>query len=143
MIVFLDTNILLDVLIRREPFFSAAASIWTLAEKNKIRAYISAISFSNVFYLARKYGGKAIAGQSVKSMNAVFNTVAVDRQIIEASIQSGLEDFEDAIQFQCAKRCRAKILITRNPKHFPDNELTIMSSDQFVSDYPDMMGKPL
>ena len=132
MIVLVDTNILLDVLARREPHYQASARVWTLAERGEIMAFISAISFNNIYYILRKAESKTTAGNALKLLRDVFESVAPDTKIINQAIDSECEDFEDAIQFHSAVRIGAHILITRNPNDFPTSSVTIATPEEFL-----------
>jgi len=132
MIVLVDTNILLDVLARREPHYQHSAQVWTLAERGKITAYISAISFNNIYYILRKIGGKTTANQALKLLRDVFESVPPDTKIINQAIDSNCDDFEDAIQFHSAIRVNAQVLVTRNPNDFPTSSITIATPDEFL-----------
>jgi predicted nucleic acid-binding protein len=131
--VFLDTNILLDVLARREPFYAAAAQVWSLAERGEIQAFVSAISFSNIYYIIRKSVGKAQAHAGLRSLRDVFQVVAPDGQIINQAIDDDLDDFEDAVQFHSAIRAKAAHLVTRNPDDFPESTLSILTPEEFLT----------
>ena len=131
--IFVDTNILLDVLANREPFYAASARIWSLAECGEVIAYISVISYNNVYYVVRKIAGKEKALEAMKLIRGVFKTVAANEQVINQSIDSGFGDFEDAIQYYSAARIHAKHLITRNPRHFPESSISILSPDEFLA----------
>ncbi|MCE5328237.1 MAG: PIN domain-containing protein [Planctomycetaceae bacterium] len=131
--VFLDTNILLDFLGRREPFADDAQKIWSLAERGDIRAHVSAISFSNVFYLVRKWEGLSVARKALVGMRGLFTAVACDSQIIDQAIDADFEDFEDAIQFVSAVRSRSAYLVTRNPGHFRKADIAVVSPSEFLA----------
>jgi predicted nucleic acid-binding protein len=131
--VFLDTNILLDVLARRNPFFANAGKIWTMAEHGELEAFVSAFSFNNIYYIIRKAEGKAKAQKALKLLRDVFTSVAPDRQIMDQAMDSDLDDFEDAVQYFSAGRVHAKYLITRNPQDFPSDGLPVISPEEFVS----------
>ena len=111
---FVDTNVLMDVLLEREPFLTSSIQVWTLCETGTIRGLISVISFNNVFYVVRKYRSKGEAQRSLGVLRDIFTPVALDGQIINQAIDSGFRDFEDAIQYHCALRGSAKFLVTRN-----------------------------
>lgn len=132
MIVLVDTNILLDVLAKREPYYQNAARIWTLAERGDITAFISAISFNNVYYILRKADSKTVAAEGLKMLRDVFESVAPDIKIVNQAIDSECDDFEDAIQFHSAVRVSAHFLITRNPNDFPTASITIVTPDEFL-----------
>lgn len=131
MTVFVDTNILLDVLAEREPFYNASAEIWSLAERHELRACVSAISFNNVYYVIRKAEGKTKADKAMRLIRDVFEIVAPDAQIINQAIDSGADDFEDAVQFHSAIRAKARCVITRNPGDYPKSELAVLTPHEF------------
>jgi predicted nucleic acid-binding protein len=131
--VFLDTNILLDVLARRNPFFANAAKIWTMSEHGELDAFVSSFSFNNIYYIIRKAEGKTKAKKALRLLRAIFSSVAPDRQIMDQAIDSDIDDFEDAVQYYSAGRAHADYLITRNPRDFPADDLPIVSPDEFLA----------
>jgi predicted nucleic acid-binding protein len=133
--IFVDTNIVLDVLTHRQPYFKDAAEIWTLCETGELQAHISVISFNNIFYVARKLRGKETAYHMLGLLRGVFHPVSLDGQGIQQAMDAGLADFEDAIQFHAAIRCAADVLITRNPGHFPNSGPPILSPREFLAAY--------
>lgn len=131
--VFLDTNVLLDVLTRRKPFFDASAQIWSLAEADRIRGLVSAISYPNVYYIVRKLSGLKAADTVIHSMRAIFTVVACDERVIHQALDSEFTDFQDAIQYHSALAARAAYLVTRNPHHFPTTDLPVLSPTEFLA----------
>jgi predicted nucleic acid-binding protein len=131
--IFVDTNIILDVLAHRRPFYAPAAGLWTLAESGRIRAFVSSVSYANTYYVVRKLSGKGRAAQSLRQMRGVFETVSVDAQIINQAIDAEFRDFEEAIQYFCAVRSRARYLVTRNPRHFPTDAPTPIAAKEFMA----------
>jgi predicted nucleic acid-binding protein len=131
--VFLDTNILLDVLARREPYYTDSAQVWTLAETSRIGGYISALSMSNLFYLMSRMKGQKSARKALGVLRDIFNLVSLDAQITNQALDSDIKDFEDAIQFFSAIRVGATVLITRNPKDFPSADIAIQTPTEFLA----------
>jgi predicted nucleic acid-binding protein len=131
--VFIDTNILLDVLARREPFYADSAQVWTLAETGRIAGFISAVSLSNLFYIMRRMKGQKAARKTLGILRDIFNLVPLDVQITNQSIDSDITDFEDAIQFFSAIRAGATVLITRNPKDLPRSDIAIQTPTEFLA----------
>jgi predicted nucleic acid-binding protein len=131
--VFVDTNVLLDVLARREPFYEAAARVWSLAECGELEAFVSAISFNNVYYIVRKAANAPKAGKALRLIRDVFRVVAPDAQILNQAIDAGLSDFEDAVQFHSAIRAQATHLLTRDPDGFPKSGLSILTPAEFLA----------
>jgi predicted nucleic acid-binding protein len=131
--VFLDTNVLLDVLARREPFYAAAAEVWSLAERGEFDAFVSAISFNNVYYIVRKAEGAQKANQALRLLRDVFRVVAPDVQILNQAMDADMTDFEDAVQFHSALRAQATHLVTRNPDDFPKGSLCVLTPEEFLA----------
>ena len=130
--IFLDTNILLDVLLDRKPFSEPSSKVWRLAECGRLEAVISAISFNNIFYIVRKYAGKEAAQRTVEVMNVNFSVFPLTRDIIGKAIAAKLPDFEDSIQFFSAVSCAADYIITRNAKDFPQDSIPVLSPAAFL-----------
>ena len=130
--VFLDTNILLDVLLDRKPFSEPSSKVWRLAECGRLEAVISAISFNNIFYIVRKYAGKEAAQRTVEVMNVNFSVFPLTQDVIGKAIAAKLPDFEVSIQFFSAVSCSADYIITRNAKDFPQNSIPILSPAAFL-----------
>ena len=130
--VFLDTNILLDVLLDRKPFSEPSSKVWRLAECGRLEAVISAISFNNVFYIVRKYAGKEAVQRTVEVMNVNFSVFPLTQDIIGRAIAAKLPDFEDSIQFFSAVSCGAEYIVTRNARDFPQDSIPVLSPASFL-----------
>jgi predicted nucleic acid-binding protein len=132
---FVDTNVLLDVLANRRPFYENAARIWTLAESGKIEALISVISFNNVYYVVRRVSDRKTAEQALQLMRNVFVAVPLTVQILSQAIDAGFSDFEDAIQFHSAVHSGAERIITRDVDHFPVADIPVISPAAFLASW--------
>ncbi|MBI4578276.1 MAG: PIN domain-containing protein [Planctomycetes bacterium] len=136
--VLVDTNVLLDVLAGREPFYPHSAAIWVLAERGRIKAHVSVVSFTNLFYIIRKLRGRDVAQQALRKMRDVFNPIALDAQLLNQAMDSGFADFEDAIQYFSAIRADATRIISRNPDHFPaSSTVVVLSPLEFLAAWVD------
>jgi predicted nucleic acid-binding protein len=133
LILLVDTNVLLDVLARRAPFYEASAQVWSLAERGAVEAYISSISFNNVYYIVRKASGRQIAQQALQALRDVFDWVAPDRNIINQAVDFAGEDFEDSVQFCSAVRVQARYLVTRDPAGFPTTGPAVVTPTEFLA----------
>jgi predicted nucleic acid-binding protein len=130
--IFVDTNVLLDVLGKRVTFYGAAAAIWTLAEQRKIEAIISAVSFTNIFYIVRKLESRATAMKAIRQLRKVFVLAACDEEVISKALDLDFKDFEDGVQLASAVRAKAFCLVTRNPSHFARDLLPILTPREFL-----------
>ena len=136
MITLLDTNILLDVLGRRQPFFADSARVWTLVEDGQVEGVVSALSLANIFYVIRRLAGAEPARKAVRIVHDLFGMVALDDRVMKDAVNSKMADFEDAIQYFSAICAKADCLVTRNTKHFPAAGLAIMTPDEFLERRP-------
>lgn len=128
-----DTNVLLDVLAERKPFYKDSARIWSLAESGRIEAHAAAISYSNCYYIIRKYAGRANAEKAIRLLRDVFVPVELTGQVLNQAIDAGFSDFEDAIQFHSAVHANLTTIVTRNPEHFPRKPISILSPSEFLA----------
>jgi len=129
----LDTNVLLDVIAARQPFYEAAARIWSLAEHDQIEAFVSAISFNNIYYIVRKSAGKDEADRALKAIRDLFTPVPLDAKLINRAMDAPIDDFEDAVQFHSASRENVDSLITRDPDGFPRTGVPVLSPQEFLA----------
>ena len=134
--LFLDTNVLLDHLLDREPFADDAAELWSMAERREIVGCISAISFNVVYYVVRHQANERAARRAIEGLRDVFDITEVDAQIICQAIDSPFADFEDAIQHACALRAGATHLVTRDLPGFRRSELPAVSPDAYLTNRP-------
>jgi predicted nucleic acid-binding protein len=133
MIVLIDTNVLLDCLQMREPHAAAATRLWKLAEEGILTGYISAISFNNVFYIARKQAGTGRALEAVKIIRRTFRTVPLDEPLIDQAIASTTSDLEDAIQIAAADHVHADYIVTRNIKDFINARTPTATAEEILA----------
>lgn len=133
--VFLDTNVIVDLLGKRMPFFEAAAEIMTLAVEKRIQLLVSSITFVTTFYLLRKYEPENVVVEKLKKVAAISTITPVDSSTIFMSLNSKMKDFEDSVQFHSAITTGATIIVTRNVKDFKDVALPILTPDEFLSDF--------
>ena len=137
--IFIDTNVLLDVLLERKGVFEDSASIWALCERAGFEGYVSAISFNNTHYVISKVHSKKKADQAMRTIIDSFDIISLDKQILSQATDSSFKDFEDAIQFFSAIRCDADYLITRNVKDFLQEDMPVLTPEEFLQldlDFP-------
>ena len=131
--IFFDTNILLDVLLKRAGHFEASAKLWTYAESAQVRGHISAISFNNIYYIVQKTAGATAAQKVLNTLRDSFTTVDCTSQIINQAIDARMKDFEDAIQYFSAMHAKCNYLLTRNLKHFPSEGIVVQTPEEFLA----------
>lgn len=130
--IFIDTNIMLDFLGERKPFYKAIAKIATLAEKEKITMVVSPISFATVNYFLAKFEGPKIAKEKLRKFKIISEICSLNEQTIGKGLNSSIKDFEDALQYFSATASDCNIIITRNGKDFKKSVLPVMTADEFL-----------
>ena len=130
--VFLDTNILVDYLNNREPFFAEAAQTIDVCTSGKVEAVVSTLSIINAAYIMRKAYTKESLLFKIAWLIEAFEVSAIERKMIQHAITSRATDFEDAVQYCSALQAGADLIITRDPKGFKDFDLLVMSPSQFI-----------
>jgi predicted nucleic acid-binding protein len=132
--LFLDTNVIIDVLANREPFSIFASKLLDYGDKSKINIYISALSYSNIYYILRKTCSHKEMISLLKDVQAISTTIDVIAEIIHESIDSPLKDFEDAIQLNTAlSNKKIQAIVTRDPKGFKNSDISILTPEEAVS----------
>lgn len=131
--IFLDTNILLDYLANRKPFFKDADSIFSMAENGKIKLHCSSLSFSTIFYVLRKLQTPEQLFQTLTDLTNIMTITGVDEKTIIDALNSGFNDLEDAIQYFSALHFgEIEILLTRNSKDFKKAKIDVFSPSEFI-----------
>lgn len=130
--LFIDTNIMLDLLGERKPFYNSIARIATLADKRKITMVVSALSYATVRYFLTKYEGIEKTKDKLRKFKVISEICDLDKLIIEKGLNSNFSDFEDSLQYYSALRADCKILITRNGKDFKKSQIPVMTADEYL-----------
>ncbi len=134
--IFSDTDIILDVITGRMPFSVEASSLFTLVEEEKIKSSTSSLSFSNIYYVLRKYATHQRVVSRLKELSELLQILNVDDTIIKSALQSGFKDFEDAIQYHVAlSDPDIELIVTRNIKDYKQAELPVMTPGTFLKTY--------
>lgn len=131
--LFLDTNVILDLLAERFPFYDAIAKLATLADEKKITLVVSPLSFTTVDYVLRKFEASSTVLNKLRKFKIICKVCEVDEQAIEKGLNSNFKDFEDAVQYFTALQSNCKVIITRNGKDFKNATIPIMTAEEYLS----------
>ena len=130
--VFVDTDIILDLLSNRNPFYEYAAILFSLADKGSIKIFVSALSFANLNYMLSK---QYTADQSRKKLfkfKTLVTVLAVNDKIVDLALASDFKDFEDGIQYFTAIENGISILLTRNLRDFKLSEIPVQTAESYL-----------
>ncbi len=129
--LFLDTNVIIDVLANREPFSNVSSKLLDYGDKGKLNIYISALSYSNIYYILRKTCSHKEMISLLKDIKAISTTMDVTGDIINKAIESGLKDFEDAIQLNTAlSNKKIQAIVTRDIKGFKNSDISVLTPEE-------------
>ncbi|MFN5418293.1 MAG: type II toxin-antitoxin system VapC family toxin [Flavobacteriia bacterium] len=132
--IFLDTNIVLDVLANRKPFSDSASELFEKAQREKVKLYISSLSYNKIYYILNKQISHKATIAILKDLEELIETLDVSSKEIKKSLYSEFSDFEDAIQYYSAlSNKKIDVIITRNPKDFKKSELLVMTPEEALS----------
>lgn len=130
--LFIDTDIILDILAKREPFYNPAAQLFALIEEKKVDAFTTPVVFSNLFYILSKLKSRNFAHSSLRKLRLLLTIIQVDEKVIDLALNSEFKDFEDAIQFYAAKFHNLDFIITRNVKDFVSKEIVVLTAEDYI-----------
>jgi len=134
--IFIDTNVLLDVMLCRDDFYPASRAVFDIVETNDISAFVSAVSMTNVFYILRKFKQSIDDAYSLMDdLSELFAIAPVTENTINNAMALRWKDFEDAVQFMSAQGINAKYIITRNKSDFRSCEITCLSPAEYVTQF--------
>ena len=131
--VFVDTDIVLDLLARREPFYNGAARLFSLAESGTMALSVSSLTFANLFYIIRKQVSARHAHEVLRTFKQLVTVLPVDDEVIERALNADFTDFEDAFQYYSALDAGCSTLVTRNVRHYRKAEIKVMTAEQFCT----------
>jgi predicted nucleic acid-binding protein len=116
--ILIDTNVVLDIALNRKPFVEHAALLWRLAEQQEITACLSNTSITDIFYIINKHAGQEKARAFVADLLDTFTLADIDEEGFREALNSGMNDFEDAVQYVICARNGCDALVTRNKTDF-------------------------
>jgi predicted nucleic acid-binding protein len=129
----IDTNILLDVLLEREPFFSSSKAVLQLCESKKVYGFLSASSATDIFYITRKaLQSTELAYQALGSILDIVKVLTVTNEDVLSAYMQRAADFEDCLLATCAKSNKCSAIVTRNKKDFLAFDITLLSPEELL-----------
>lgn len=132
--VFIDTNVLLDNLAKREGFYDDAATIFSMVRDGYIEGIVSSLSIINCAYvLPKHYDGKAVMEQ-IKNMIHLFSISNINSETLFQAVNKHPHDFEDAVQYYSSLQYHPDIIITRDKKGFKEFGIMTLTPSEFIAE---------
>jgi len=131
--IFVDTNIVLDLLAKRKEFYKEAQEIFTLSDQKKINLYVSSLTFANVHYILSQRLKNENTRKALRKFKVLVNILPMNDKIIDLSLNSDFKDFEDAIQYYTALENKLDLILTRNLKDFKLSKIPVMTAKNYLA----------
>ena len=130
--LFLDTNIVMDLLEKREPYCNDAVRLFTMAYNRQVSLVVSPMTYSTASYLLRKHGSEGVRNL-LSNFRRLSRVATTNERTVDDSLASQFTDFEDAMQYYTALKAKADIIITRNGKDFANSKIPVMTAAEFLA----------
>jgi predicted nucleic acid-binding protein len=130
--ILIDTNIILDIALKRQPFFNESAQIFEKIDNKLIEGSITATSITDIYYIASKQTDKIQAKKFLIDLIQVVSIIGVDREIVVEAIESEMKDFEDAIQSFAAEYNELDFIVTRNVNDFVGSNVKAIEPNELL-----------
>ncbi|MCL1467971.1 type II toxin-antitoxin system VapC family toxin [Argonema galeatum] len=132
--ILIDTNIIVDVALERQPFYSESVQVLSLVHQKRVEGYISASTVSDLYYIIRKVKGRDQTIDFLSRTLTFCQVATVDQSVISMALTANFRDFEDAIQYSTARVNQLDAIVTRNTADFPVSTPRIMSPAQLIQE---------
>jgi predicted nucleic acid-binding protein len=130
--IFIDSDVILDLLCKRMPHYNFSAEVFTLGDYKKIELVTTSVVYANVFYILRKVLGIDKAKEYLRKLRIMVGIINVDEKIVDLALNSKFSDFEDGLQYFTARENGITILLTRNIRDYKENDIIIQTPEEFI-----------
>jgi len=131
--VFVDTNIIIDMLGKRINFYEQSQDFFTYALDNSVKIFVSTLSFANTHYILSEQMKMPKVRNTLRKFKTLVTVATFDDKILELSLGDEFKDFEDGIQYFIALENSCEAVVTRNKKDFRNSQIPILSPKEFLS----------
>jgi predicted nucleic acid-binding protein len=130
--IFIDSDIIIDVLAERNEFVESAAELFELSHLNEIELFTTAVVLANVFYMLRKTSGIKNAKKNLQKLRLIIHVLPINEKAVDLSLNSQFNDFEDGLQYFTAKENNISKLITRNIKDYKVDDMIVETAEEYI-----------
>lgn len=132
--ILIDTNIILDLLAKREPFYNQSKQIFSLADTNQIELVISTLSIANTFYILNDILKIKNTRSIIRKFKVLVTSYPLNDKIVELALNDvNFKDFEDGIQYYSALESNCQLILTRNTKDFKKSDIPVLKPLEYLS----------
>ena len=127
-----DTNIILDIALKREPFYKNSALVFKSIDNKTVFGFITATTVTDIYYIAKKDRGHSVAIDFISNLIQLVDLIGIDKEIIIEALANELIDFEDSIQSAASGFNQIDLIITRNTKDYKGSTTKAIIPDEFL-----------
>lgn len=132
----IDTNIVIDLLSKRDKFYQDAADLFSRADKKELELSISSLIFANTNYILSKLKSSKEAREILRKFKVLVELLSLDDKITELALSDdSFQDFEDGLQYYSAIDNQIDVIITRNKKHFKNSKIPVLTAKEFLAQH--------
>ena len=132
--IMIDTNVVMDVLLKREPFYSASYEVMRQSALERVEGFVSATAATEIFYLLRRaLGDRQAAKDSLEKLAQIVSFADALGEDVQAALASNMADFEDALVAAIAERCKMDYIVTRNTGDFKESPVRALTPMEFLA----------
>lgn len=130
--IFLDTNVVVDLLSKRDPFYKDAVKIFTLAYNKKVTLFVSPLTYATASYLLRKQGNNQVR-MLLRNFRQLSKVAIANELVVDNALASSFDDFEDALQYYSALTQKVDVIVTRNVSDFMQASIPVLTPEEFLN----------
>lgn len=130
--VVLDTNIILDIALRRDPHFLDSSGVFKKIDSSVVYGFVTATTITDIYYISKKEKGHQVSIDFITNLIEIIDVIGIDRQVIIESLLSKIIDFEDAVQSVSSYLNNIDYIITRNQKDFSESQVKAITPKEFL-----------
>lgn len=131
--LFFDTNVILDILVKREPHYISSANLLSEVVVGKHKGFASVLTYSNIYYVLEKTTGEAQALKSMRKISSFIEMLGVTAEMGNKALTAGMPDYEDALQYLCAKKNDMDVIVTRNKGDFSKASIRAFTPEEVLA----------
>ena len=135
MLILFDTNIILDLALKRKGFFEDAFKLFKLIDQSKIKGWVTATTLTDIYYISKREKGHLETISFLKDLIEIVGVIGIDKEIVKEALFSNFLDFEDAVQAKAAELIQIEVIISRNQKDFKHASSKVLSPNDFFQEY--------
>ena len=130
--LYIASDIILDLLLKRYDYYNNAAELMTKIDKRKYKGYTTPLVIANIHYIMTKFGGKKKSIKNIRKLRKLISILSIDEKIVDEALLSDNTDFEDAIQYITSEKNNIDFIITRNKGDFKNSKLPVLNAKEFL-----------